>query len=81
MCVAFLIAAFSFFLGKQQHFPAAIRGSQILNLPMILILVTMIYWLIRLRVSTLFKKALEASGGDRGLTVHQPVAGGNLREQ
>ena len=57
MCVAFLIAAFSFFMGKQQHFPAAIRGSQILNLPMILILIVMIYWMIRVRVTTAFKKA------------------------
>jgi hypothetical protein len=57
MCVAFLIAAFSFFLGKQQHFPAAIRGSQILNVPMILILIVMIYWLIRVRVTTTYKKA------------------------
>jgi hypothetical protein len=57
MCVAFLIAALSFFLGKQQHFPAAIRGSQILNLPMILILIVMIYWLIRVRVTTAYKKA------------------------
>jgi hypothetical protein len=57
MCVAFLIAAFSFFLGKQQHFPQAIRGSQILNLPMILILIVMIYWLIRVRVIAAYKKA------------------------
>jgi hypothetical protein len=57
MCVAFLIAALSFFLGKQQHFPAAIRGSQILNLPMIAILIVMIYWLIRVRVTTAYKKA------------------------
>jgi hypothetical protein len=57
MCVAFLIAAFSFFMGKQQHFPAAIRGSQLLNVPMILILMVMIYWLIRVRVTTAFKKA------------------------
>ena len=57
MCVAFLIAAFSFFLGKQQHFPAAIRGSQILNMPMVVILVVMIYWLIRVRVTTAYKKA------------------------
>jgi len=56
MCVAFLIAAFSF-LGKQQHFPAAIRGSQILNLPMILILVVMIYWLVRVRFIAAYKKA------------------------
>jgi hypothetical protein len=57
MCVAFLIAALSFFLGKQQHFPQAIRGSQILNLPMLLILVVMIYWLIRVRFIAAYKKA------------------------
>jgi len=57
MCVAFLIAALSFFLGKQQHFPVAIRGSQILNLPMILILIVMIYWLIRVRFLAASKKA------------------------
>jgi uncharacterized membrane protein len=57
MCVAFLIAALSFFLGKQQHFPQAIRGSQILNVPMIVILIVMIYWLIRVRVATAYKKA------------------------
>jgi hypothetical protein len=57
MCVAFLIAALSFFLGKQQHFPAAIRGSQILNLPMVVILIVMIYWLIRVRISAGLKKA------------------------
>jgi hypothetical protein len=57
MCVAFLIAALSFFLGKQQHFPQAIRGSQILNVPMILILIIMIYWLVRVRVTDSYKKA------------------------
>ena len=57
MCVAFLIAALSFFLGKQQHFPQAIRGSQILNVPMILILIIMIYWLVRVRVTNSHKKA------------------------
>jgi len=57
MCVAFLIAALSFFLGKQQHFPVAIRGGQLLNLPMILILVVMIYWLVRVRFIAAYKKA------------------------
>jgi len=57
MCVAFLIAALSFFLGKQQHFPEAIRGSQMLNLPMVLIAVVMIYWLIRVRITTRYRKA------------------------
>jgi hypothetical protein len=57
MCVAFLIAALSFFLGKQQHFPETIRGSQFLNAPMVLIVVVMIYWLIRVRIATAYKKA------------------------
>jgi hypothetical protein len=57
MCVAFLIAALSFFLGKQQHFPQVIRGSQILNVPMILILIVMIYWLVRVRITNSYKKA------------------------
>lgn len=62
MCVAFLIAALSFFLGKQQHFPAAIRGSQLLNLPMLVILTVMIYWLIRVRVTAAYKKVPEVEG-------------------
>jgi hypothetical protein len=57
MCVAFLIAALSFFLGKQQHFPQVIRGSQILNVPMILILIVMIYWLVRVLITNSYKKA------------------------
>jgi hypothetical protein len=61
MCTAFLIAAFSFFMGKQQHFPAAIRGSQLLYLPMLLILIVMIYWLIRVRVTTAYKKCPSVS--------------------
>jgi hypothetical protein len=57
MCVAFLIAALSFFLGKQQHFPQAIRGSLFLNLPMLLIVVAMIYWLLRVRFTNVYRKA------------------------
>ena len=64
MCVAFLIAAFSFFMGKQQHFPTAIRGSQLLNLPMIAILIVMVYWMIRVRVSPTFKKGPNVSGSE-----------------
>src|SRR5579859_3146163 len=55
-----LIAALSFFLGKQQHFPVAIRGSQLLNLPMLVILVVMIYWLIRVRVAGAYEKVQDA---------------------
>lgn len=58
MCVAFLIAALSFFLGKQQHFPRALRGSWLLNVPMILILIVMIYWLVRVRVTAAHTRSL-----------------------
>jgi hypothetical protein len=64
MCVALLIAAFSFFTGKQQHFPVAIRGSQLLNLPMIVILMVMVYWLIRVRVTPAYKKGPDMSGSE-----------------
>ena len=49
MCAAFLIAAFSFFLGQQKVMPEAIRGSPLLFLPELLILGTMIYWIFRMR--------------------------------
>jgi hypothetical protein len=49
LCTAMLIATFSFFLGKQQHFPEFLRGSPVLFVPEALVLAVMIYWLIRLR--------------------------------
>jgi Predicted membrane protein (DUF2306) len=57
MCLALLIAAFSFFLGKQQHFPEAIRGTQLPNLPIYIIVASMIFWLIRVRFTNAYKKA------------------------
>jgi uncharacterized membrane protein len=49
MCVALLIATFSFFLGQQQVFPASLRGSPILYVPEIMVLGSLIYWLVRVR--------------------------------
>jgi hypothetical protein len=57
MCLALLIAAFSFFLGKQQHFPESIRGTQLPMVPIYLIVAALIYWLIRARFSNAYKKA------------------------
>ena len=48
---AFLIAAFSFFLGQQKVMPAYIRGSKLLFVPPLLILIMLIYWLCRIRQS------------------------------
>jgi uncharacterized membrane protein len=56
MCFALLIAALSLFLGKQQHFPEAIRKTHLLNVPIILIAVSMIFWLVRVRFSGAYKE-------------------------
>jgi hypothetical protein len=62
MCFALLIAALSFFLGKQQHFPEAIRHSPILNAPILLVVVMMIFWLIRVRFAGARRRAQKSAG-------------------
>ena len=48
MCVSFFVATGSFFLGQQQVFPKAWRGSAVWFIPAFLPLIVMIYWLVRL---------------------------------
>lgn len=52
MCFALYIAAASIFLGNPQVFPESIRGTLVLSMPVIIVLLLMIYWLLR----TLFFK-------------------------
>ena len=47
MCLALLIAAMSFFLGQSDEFPKALRQPALLALPVLVVLVTMLYWLWR----------------------------------
>ena len=49
MCLALFIATGSFFLGQAQVFPAAIRDSGLLPLPVFAVLAAMLYWLWRVR--------------------------------
>ena len=49
MCLALLITSASFFLGQQQVFPAALRGSTILFLPELAVIGLMVLWSIRVR--------------------------------
>jgi hypothetical protein len=49
MCVALLVAVFSLFLGQQQVFPDSIRGTGLLYLPVLAVLVAMIFWILRVR--------------------------------
>ena len=50
MCFALFIAALSFFIGQAQVFPKPIRIRPLLALPVLAVLVTMFYWLWRVRV-------------------------------
>jgi len=47
MCFAFLIIVLSFFLGKQRLFPEAILKTHLNLVPILIVVVSMIYWLIR----------------------------------
>ena len=49
MCVALLIAAASFFLGPTRRIPEVMRIPALLPLPVLAVLVTMLYWLWRVR--------------------------------
>ena len=56
MCFGWFIATGSFFLGQQQVFPAWLRGSPVLLVPALLPLVLLIFWLIRVRFTSVYKK-------------------------
>ncbi len=55
MCIALLIAAISIFLGNTQVFSEEILQSQVLFVPVILILASTLYWLFRVKLSKRFK--------------------------
>jgi uncharacterized membrane protein len=50
MCFALFIAALSFFIGQSKVFPEPIRILPLLALPVLVVLVTMFYWLWRVRI-------------------------------
>lgn len=55
MSFALFIAAMSFFLGQADVIPKAIRIPPLLALPVLAVLVTMLYWLWRVRVRRSFR--------------------------
>ena len=59
MCAAFLIAAFSFFLGQQKVMPEFIQGSPLLFVPPLAILGTMIFWILRVRFGKAYPRAVK----------------------
>lgn len=55
MCFALFIAALSFFIGQARVFPEPIRIRPVLALPVLAVLVTMFYWLWRVRIRRSFR--------------------------
>jgi hypothetical protein len=58
MCLAMLIATSSFFLGQAKLFPVTVRKSGLLFAPVLLVIAALLYWLIRIRVLPLLRRAL-----------------------
>ena len=61
MCFALFIAALSFFLGQADVFPKALRIIPLLAIPVLAVLVTMVYWLWRVRIRRTFRGIVGAS--------------------
>ena len=58
MTFALLIAAMSFFFGQAKVIPKPIRIPALLALPVLAVLVTMLYWLWRVRIRQSFKNVV-----------------------
>jgi hypothetical protein len=50
MCVGLFMATSSFFLGQAKLFPAEVRASGVLRIPVLLVVGAFLYWLVRIRV-------------------------------
>jgi uncharacterized membrane protein len=61
MCVSFFFATGSFFIGQQKDMPAFMHGAPILYVLALAPLVLMIFWLIRVRLTSWFRKTAVAS--------------------
>ena len=62
MCVAMFMATSSFFLGAaSRRFPAAIRGSALLTIPVVLVVAALLYWLVRKSLLPTIRRVRAAS--------------------
>lgn len=62
MCFGLFIATLSFFLGQQQLFPAYLRGSLWLFVPVFAPLLLMLFWLVRVRLTNWWSRASRSGG-------------------
>lgn len=61
MCTAWFIACSSFFLGQQKVMPAWMHGSKILLVLAVAPLAVMLFWLVRVRIVSRFKRTAVAA--------------------
>lgn len=64
MSFALFIAALSFFIGQAQVFPKSVRIMPLLALPVLAVLVTMVYWLWRVRVRRNVRGIVHVAGAE-----------------
>lgn len=60
MCFSLLIAAASLFLGQPQVFPESIRKPQFLMIPVLIIMVSLLFWLLKVMISKRFIQSIKA---------------------
>ena len=61
MCLGMFIATGSLFLGQQQVFPEALRGTAALTAPPLLVLAALLFWMLKVRLGRTFKPAPAAA--------------------
>ncbi len=61
MCFALFVASGSFFLGQAQVFPKPIRIYPLLAVPALLPLALLVYWLIRVRFTQWYRRAIRVA--------------------
>ena len=55
MCTGLLMAVMSFFTGQQKYLPEIVRGTFWVNVPGLIVLVLMVFWLLRVWVTRAFR--------------------------
>jgi hypothetical protein len=72
MSFALFIAALSFFIGQAKVIPEPIRIPGLLALPVLAVLVTMLYWLWRVRARRSLRGVLGVAAGEAEVQPLQP---------
>lgn len=62
MCFALLITSMSFYPGQAKLFPASLRASNLLYLPILLLFASMLFWIVRVSFSKAFRRRIPDAG-------------------